>query len=942
MPHEFDSPPDSQRASSAKDRGLDLRANDYERDLVNAAWAQYAQLTRDRSVNGSSTTRHPSVRPRGLEDSATSLCIPGYRILGEIQRGGQGVVYQGIQESTLRKTAIKVLKEGPFADQAERIRFEREVDVLSRLDHPHIVGILDRGMIAGHAYYVMDYVAGQQLDAYVTGADLSNQQILRLFSAVCDAVNFAHLRGIIHRDLKPSNIRVDEEGHPRILDFGLAKLIKETVENSSAQGMTLTGQFVGSLPWASPEQAGGRSDLLDIRTDVYSLGVILYQLVTRRFPYPVTGRIDDVVRNIMHTTPARPSSVRRELDRDIEVIILKCLAKEPEHRYQSAGELAGDIRHFLAHEPILATPPSATYRLRKFVRRNRGLVAMGTVVASTLLVATGVSIAFGISESRARRVAEKALTRAERAERDTVERAQELEQVASFQQAQLSGIDAQAMGRRLRDGLLTNARADTVRSQLPEEEINARIGKLEDLLAGVDFTGMALNALNDNFFQPALVAIENEFTSQPLVKARLLQTLASTLRELGLIWSATEPQTQALAIRLHQLGEEHIDTLTSMNEMGLLFWAQGRLEEAEPLFLELLATRRRVLGEEALGTLESINNVGVLLQSRGKPADAEPYFRESMEKRRRVLGEEHAETLVAINNMGYLLQEQGKHAEAELYYREALEKRRRVLGDDHPNTLTSINNMGAVLKDQGKLADAEPYFHEALEKARRVHGEDHPDTLRAIAQLGSLLQAQGKLDEAELYVREVMEKVRRVLGEEHPNTLICINNMGFLLNLQGKPTKAELYLREALEKRRRVLGEQHPETLMSILSLASVLRIQGKQTEAMQLLAPAEAAARQAFTGGNAIRLSRFLAGLGRARASVEEFVDAEANLNEAYTIQDNALGVTEKDRADVLNGLVELYDAWHATEPNEGHDAKAAEWRSRIAELQSVTHPSP
>src|ERR1041385_1094624 len=259
-------------------RPLSRTSASSENQLVSAAWAQFERLT------GSSGCR-PSPPPR-------SLLVPGYRILSEIQRGGQGVVYQAIQESTQRKMAIKVLKEGPFADHIELARFEREVDILSRLDHPHIVAIHDRGLIDGHAYYVMDYIAGKPLDAYVAGGELEIDAVLTLFAKVCEAVNVAHMRGVIHRDLKPGNIRVNDEGEPRILDFGLAKIEQEVAGASSARQMTLTGQFVGSLPWASPEQAEGQSELLDIRSDVYSLGVVLYQLLTGRFPYPVTGRIE--------------------------------------------------------------------------------------------------------------------------------------------------------------------------------------------------------------------------------------------------------------------------------------------------------------------------------------------------------------------------------------------------------------------------------------------------------------------------------------------------------------------------------------------------------------------------------------------------------------------------------------------------------------------------
>ncbi|HKQ47857.1 MAG TPA: serine/threonine-protein kinase [Phycisphaerae bacterium] len=1052
MPRETAGASNPLHEPSKADPGRDVRASNSERKLVSAAWAQFELISNSRGIGGSSFQNTAS--PRTQHDPAP-LHVPGYRVLGEVHRGGQGVVYQAIQESTLRKKAIKVLKEGPFAEASERLRFDREIDLLSRLDHPHIVGIHDHGTTAGHAYYVMDYIAGQPLDAYVAGADLSIDELLRLFALICDAVNVAHLRGVIHRDLKPGNIRIDEEGQPRILDFGLAKWVQEAAERSSARGMTMTGQFVGSLPWASPEQAGGDSDLLDIRTDVYSLGVILYQLVTGRFPYPVSGRIDDVVRHIVHTSPARPSSIRRDLDRDVETIILKCLSKEPEQRYQSAGELVRDIRLHLANEPILATPPSTGYRLRKFVRRNRGLVVAGAVVAAALLLGSGVSIAFGIREIRARRTAENALTRAETAEQETQARADELAKVASFQQVQLSGINAQTMGVKLRGDLLEKARAAAKASNLPPDEVEARVAELEKLVAGSDFTGLALESLDENFFQPALRAIDDEFADQPLVRARLLQTSATTLRDLGLLDAATAPQEEALAIRRRELGDEHPDTLDSMKEMGYLFWAQGNFPEAEPHLRAAMEKRRSVLGNDHPDTLDSIDKLGILLRDQGKLLEAEAYVREALDGRRRVLGEEHSDTLASLVNMGMLLKAQGKVAETEAYDREALEKYRRVLGDDHPHTIIAINNMAVMLYGLGKMAEAEDYYREALERYRRVLGDEHPDTLTAISNIAMLLKTAGRMEEAEVFAREAVEKRRRVLGDDHPHTLMAISNLGTVLQSAGKLEEAEVSCREALDKRRRVLGEEHqdtltslgnlsllqltrgklteaeessrealairrrtlgdehpytvnsintlgailrqqgkfaeaeafsresleirrrllgdehPDTLNSLFNLAGLLRAQNKLTEAepysrealekcrrvlgdqhlltlsaignmsglllaqarpqeaIDLLGPTEAAARRVFTGSNAIRLGLFLSILGRARNATGEFAAAEASLTEAHTILIGATGARPQDVAEVATALAALYDAWHAAEPNQGYDAKAAEWRA-------------
>jgi WD40 repeat protein len=313
--------------------------------------------------------------------SLPSDSFPGYEILGEIHRGGQGVVYEAVQNGTKRKVAVKVMKEGPFASERDKARFEREVEVLGQLSHPNIVAIHDSGMAAGSFYFVMDYISGQSLDAWLAAKDRSVEESLQLFVKICEAVNAAHLRGVIHRDLKPGNVRIDAEGQPHVLDFGLAKVAM----GEEASVMTVTGQFVGSLPWASPEQAEGVPSKIDTRTDVYSLGVILYQMLTGTFPYDVVGNMRDVLDRIMKTEPARPSTVCRQIDDEVETIVLKCLAKERERRYQSAGELARDVRHYLAGEPIEAKGDSTWYVLCKQLHRYRFPAATGAVVALLLL-----------------------------------------------------------------------------------------------------------------------------------------------------------------------------------------------------------------------------------------------------------------------------------------------------------------------------------------------------------------------------------------------------------------------------------------------------------------------------------------------------------------------------------------------------------------------------
>ncbi|MDX2148664.1 MAG: protein kinase [Planctomycetota bacterium] len=305
--------------------------------------------------------------------------FPGYEIVREVHRGGQGVVYQAIQKTTKRKVAIKLLFEGVAGGSRGRARFEREIDILGQLSHPNIVGIIDSGKVAASFYYVMDYISGQPLDAYIASGPRPVEETLRLFAKICDAVYAAHLKGVIHRDIKPGNIRVDSKGEPHVLDFGLAKVAAGEVNDTTRlQMMTMTGQFIGSLPWASPEQAEGVPDKIDLRTDVYSLGVVLFQMLTGgKFPYGVTGNMRDVLDNILHVAPARPSTIRRQINDEVETIVLKALSKERDRRYQSAGELAADIGRYLRGEPIAAKRDSGWYLIKKAAKRHRGPALVG-------------------------------------------------------------------------------------------------------------------------------------------------------------------------------------------------------------------------------------------------------------------------------------------------------------------------------------------------------------------------------------------------------------------------------------------------------------------------------------------------------------------------------------------------------------------------------------
>ena len=336
--------------------------------------------------------------PSGTSDLPENF-FAGYTLRGRIDRGGQGAVYEAIEHSTGRRVAIKVLRSGPFSSVTERMRFDREIRILAELQHPHIVTIHSSGEVEDHRYYVMDFIAGRTLDHFVQEEDLSIDAVLALFLEICEAVHAAHLRGIVHRDLKPSNIRVDEYGKPHVLDFGLAKPILDTAAGES-QEATMSGYFVGSLPWAAPEQLSTASDAIDLRTDVHGLGLLLYAMLAKSPPFTHSASLPDVMDDILEREPPPLSSINPRVDDELNTIVSMCLQKDPNRRYQIAGDLARDIERYRAGEPIEAKRDSAAYLLIKTLRRHRLLVAMATAML-LLTIGYGVTVSVLYSEATA-------------------------------------------------------------------------------------------------------------------------------------------------------------------------------------------------------------------------------------------------------------------------------------------------------------------------------------------------------------------------------------------------------------------------------------------------------------------------------------------------------------------------------------------------------------
>ncbi|MEM7229593.1 MAG: serine/threonine-protein kinase [Planctomycetota bacterium] len=838
--------------------------------------------------------------------------IGHFSIKSIIGSGGMGAVYLAVQENPHRKVALKVMKQGVASRSALR-RFGFESQILARLRHPNIAQVYEAGThddgAGGVPFFAMEYIPNaRSIVEFAHVKKLSARDRLQLFTRVCDAVHHGHLKGIIHRDLKPRNILVDSSGEPRIIDFGIARSTDSDLAVTTLQ--TDVGQLIGTFQYMSPEQCDADPDDLDTRSDVYALGVVLYELLTDALPYDLSrAAVYEAARMIREQMPARPSTINRTLRGDIETITLKAMEKDRDRRYRSAEALAEDIQRYLRAEPIRARPPSAAYRVSRFVHRHTALVVATTAIM--LLLIAGIAITG------------TALIRVDRAEQMASERAASLERVVEFQAEQLSTIDVPLMGSRLRERVLAEAEASMLRSGASQEVLATQMASLDTLLAGANFTDVALGALDESVFQRAYATLDGEtLAGEPLVRATLLQTLATTQRILGALEAARAPQEEALRIRRDALGDDHPETLASMAGMGDLLFAQGRVDDAETYFREALDGRRHVLGDDHPETLESMNTLGAWLDRQGDLEHAEPLYRDALERRRRVLGDDHPDTLTSVYNMGALLADQQRFEDAEPFFREAMDGHRRELGEDHPDSLRLLANVGALRLRQGRLDEASALFVESLDGLRRVLGENHPDVVSMQINMGSILTRQQRLDDAIEQFDAALDGCRRVLGDAHPNTVTAISNLGSLLSRRERYEDALPLLREAYETRRRQMGADHPRTLTSMSNLALTLyRLKRYEESAVMYRELIER--NETVRGENHPHTTQAMSAMALVLTELEAYDDAAATLKTCLTRLESMPESRDAQRA-MIERLIEVYEAGGKTED-------AASWMLRL-----------
>jgi serine/threonine protein kinase/Tfp pilus assembly protein PilF len=788
--------------------------------------------------------RGPGPTRSAVRDLAPEAIVERkYKILEEIGSGGMGVVYLAEQIQPMqRRVALKIIKLGMDTEQVVA-RFESERQALAVMDHPNIAKVFDAGSTpSGRPYFVMELVRGVPITDYCDQHRLATAERLALFVPICQAVQHAHQKGVIHRDLKPTNILVIVQGDnpvPKIIDFGIAKATGHRLAQRTL--FTEQGQLIGTPEYMSPEQAEMSALDVDTRTDIYSLGVMLYELLAGVLPFDSralrSAAFGEIQRIIREAEPPKAStrlstlketrgeiaqkrktdadSLLRQLRGDLDWITMKAMAKDRTRRYASASELAADIERHLRQEPVLASPPSTLYRVRKYVKRHKLGVAAAAVVAAAVLAGIA-GTTFG-------------LLRAVKAEKKAVAEAETAKQVSAFL-------------------------VDLFKVSDPSETKGNTITAREILDRGSQ-------------------KMEKELAGQPLIQARLMDTIGQVYQSLGLFNQALPPTRTALETRRARLGEESPDVAESLNHLGLLLVAKGNYAEAEPLLQQALAIRRRLFGDDHPDVAMGLISLGEVSYVKGDYAKAETLFRESLAIRRRTLGNEHIETSNSLNDLAMTLKQKGAYAEAEPLYRESLAIRQKCFGNDHPAIAQSLNNLGMFLyqmylvkKNDG--AEAEQLLRQALAMNRRMLGNEHPEVSTNLNNLALLLRDKGDYDQAIALFQEAAEIDRKTLGPDHPDVANRMSNLARALARKGDWKSAEELNRRAIE----ILLHNFPEKSWRVATTKLLL---------------------------------------GESLKGQKRYAEAEPLMLEAYPIIKESFGADHPRTQAAVKGLADLYEAW-------------------------------
>lgn len=792
--------------------------------------------------------------------------IGRYKLLRVLGEGGMGNVYLAQQDHPIkRQVALKVIK--PGMDSARVIaRFEAERQALALLDHINIAQVYDAGTTeAGRPYFVMEYVEGLPITEYCDHHKLTIEQRLNLFSQVCHAVYHAHQKGIIHRDIKPSNILVttqEDQVVPKMIDFGVAKAVSQPLTERTL--FTEHGQLFGTPEYMSPEQADPGSEDIDTRSDVYSLGVLLYVLLTGCLPFDSNtlreGGVEHIRRIILETNPKTPStrlaglgdeagkvadsrgtevaSLTRRLKKELEWIPLKAMRRDRTERYRSASELADDVENYLKGEPLIAGPPSAAYRLKKSVRRHKALVVGVAAVLVVSIIGTIVSLRFALGQAR--------------------ERARAQAMTDFLTDDLLAFVDPfELQGQKLTIQAVLDHAAERLEGRFGDEPLTE--AKIRRMLGTLYFNISKYKAAEPHLTR-AMEIYEKELGEEHLDTLNCMNSLATLFYRQAWYHKAAELSQRAMKISSRVYGEEHETTRTATGELCRQYWTLGRYDKAEPLvaksgstgsqlflgrgdydkaeaiWLDGWRTIRSELGEKHWRTLSAMNLVASMWWRLGRYDDAEKLLKETIEKKSEVHGEDHIYTLVSKYYLAVVYTDQGRYVDANGLFTEVLNG--YVLGYEgdmeHTRITDTLHSMGVLRTRQELYDDANDLLIGAIAGRRRRLDDEHPKTMDSINALAVLRTKQKRYTEAEELFDEALETRKRKLGPGHPDTLETKNDLAVLYTEQPRYDKAEKLLLAAVKGRSVKLGDGHPHTQQSMRNLIDLYENRSKPEEAEQ------------------------------------------------------------------------------------------------------------
>jgi serine/threonine-protein kinase len=812
-------------------------------------------------------------------EHAVEFRVGPYKVLRRLGEGGMGNVFLAVRDDDQyrKHVALKIVKRGMDTENILR-RFRSERQILASLDHPHIARLFDGGMTDdGRPFFVMEYIEGAvPIDEYCDKKKLSVTERLMMFRKVCSAVHTAHQSLVVHRDLKPSNILVSSKGDVKLLDFGIAKLLTPdlspvTLAHTGTQVRLMTPQY------ASPEQV--RGDVITTASDQYSLGVILYELLTGRRPYRITAvTTEEIARVICEEEPERPSKVvtrpgeigtvygsertitpeavsadrattvdrlRRKLGGELDIIVLKAMQKDSQRRYASVEALSEDLLRFLEARPVTARKDTVGYLVRKFVQRHRVGVAAAMLILLSLLLGIG----------------------------------------GTAWQARVAMVQ--------RDRARVEARKAAQVSEFVTE-----VFKLADptFSKGENITAREL-------LDQGALRMETELADQPEVRAQVMQTMGEVYMNLSLYDRADSLLVRALGLRRQMLGDAHPDVASNLIALGTLAHMQSQLPKADSLLSEALAMRRRLFGPKHPVTAVALDELAQVRLASGHLESSETLAREALTTLEDHHGRQHADVARAMNTLANTLRQLDAFDEAEALMREALATRRALLGDRHTAVANSAGSLAKLLREQNRYEEAEPLLRETVDLTRRLYGKDHPLVAAAMNDLAGLLMATSEYEEADSLYREAIDIAQRSLGQNNLTTAGFVNNLVSLRLYEGDYEAAVTLLREIIPITEYLVGEQHPTIAGMRYNLSYAMSflgdVKGAESELRKVLA-----IERGLYGNEHTEVAGTMSALSTLLWEMGEYEDAIAVALEALSIRRKLL---PEDHTSIATSLYNL-----------------------------------